>query len=70
MPPPLLLLLAMAAGPTLGYTWVAAHERKKKSCQSPVGRTFTGGNNGDKEEIECIVAEKEPTESKAWKDKN
>lgn len=54
MPPLLLLLLllAVAAGPTLGYTWVAAHERRRKSYQSPVGRTFTGGNNGDREERE------------------
>lgn len=76
MPPlPLLLLLllrlllAVAAELTLGSMWVAAHDRKRKGCQSPVGRTFAGGSNGDKEEIERAVAGKEPTESKTWKDK-
>lgn len=65
----LLLLLAVAAEPTLGPMWVAAHARKGKGCQSPVGRTFTGGSNGDKKEIECTVAGKEPTRSKTWKNK-
>lgn len=65
----LLLLLAVAAEPTLGPMWVAAHARKRKGCQSPVGRTFTGGSNGDKKESVQLLG-KSPLEAKRGKIKN